>query len=221
VFGTVKQLHYKITVGVPLNSNAQYELSGGPLYNDCNCNIISGIKHTSKMYIGTSCNIPIIPETNLDHNEYLCWEVIVDDERKVGAELEIISIKETSFSKTIEVVDAVLLKCKEGTTCEKGRAYAIFRPSTSDWSELSMTVKFQSVESTKSEGMNVKYFGFNDDNGDNDSNDVNDGDDDNNKDNDKDKDKGFLGELKELAALAVGLFLIGGGIYCYCRTRNS
>jgi len=155
--GIVKKLHYKITVGVPPNPNVQYRLTSGPLYNDCDCTIISDIKYRSRIFIGTSCDNEITSETTLNDGQYLCWEVIVEDQRKAGAELEIISIKETSV-KTIEVIDAILLKCKaEAVICLKGRAYAIFRPSVSDWSELSMTLKFHSQGSSGSEVMNVKY----------------------------------------------------------------
>jgi len=156
--GIVKQLQYKITVGVPANRYAQYRETGGPLYNDCDCTIIPDIKHRSKIYVGISCDNEITPETSLNDDEYLCWEIIMEDPSKLGADLEVISIKETSV-ETIEVIDAVSLKCKAGTfACLGGKAYVIFRPSFLDWSELSMTVKFNSKKSIKSEAMNVKYL---------------------------------------------------------------
>jgi len=156
-----KKIEYRITVGTSLRFSNHYIAMGGRiLKDDCDCDIVPNIKYTTKMYIGASCDNEIKDESQVNYGEYLCWEVRQNDPYIERAEFQITSIKVSSEdeTETIEAIDLASLRCRGKTKCDKGRAYAIFRPLASGWLKYSMVVKFRFEEANrKSEGMNVRY----------------------------------------------------------------
>jgi len=159
----LNEIDYRVTVGVPSDTHRQYALGGSRiLKNDCDCEIFPDAEYTTKMHIGTLCNNEITAEAHVKYGEYLCWEVTTTDGRISGARFEITSIKVSSGDKTIEVADLASPKCGAEALCERGRAYAIFRPLASGWLKYSMVVKFHpdgqsGGSSGTSRGMNINY----------------------------------------------------------------
>lgn len=129
---TQVQIHtYKMGLIIPKTISGNFVVVGNPILKDgCDCTLNADLRYIAKMYRGLGCNAEISAGASLTYGDYVCIEIIGDDQITKSSEFKVTTLtstysREGKDDKTLDMRDVAIISCNSANTCEAGRVRII------------------------------------------------------------------------------------------------